>query len=60
MVKVSVLAGPGLQEIAVILLRSCGRVFRAFLATAESISSVQLLSELALGRHSNPRSIKMW
>ena len=29
MVKVSVLQGPGLQEIAVILLRSCGRVFRA-------------------------------
>ena len=29
MVKVSVLRGPGLHEIAVILPRSCGRVFRA-------------------------------
>ena len=54
-VKVSVLRRPGLQEIEVILLRSCGRVFlRLFLATAESISSIQLLSELALGRHAKP------
>ena len=33
---------------------------RLFLATAESISSVQLLSELALGVMRSRRSIKMW
>ena len=42
---------PGRQKIAGILRRSCGPApRRLFLGTAESISTVQLLSELALGR----------
>ena len=52
MVKVSVLRAPGLHEDRCYpssqLWTSLSRLF---IATAESISSVQLLSELALGRH---------
>ena len=35
-------------------------ISRLFLATAESLSSVQLLSKLALGRHAKSPSVKVW